>query len=245
MKKKLNVILTIIAIVIVIVVGAVCTYKALNKDDNSNPVTNVTIGNTKDIEDYENDKDKENEENKNKKVNYEEKKFDGFTYSTFTNRTNEIEEEEGKVCYNDYCFHTKYDEGYTKEDRLQLKNISENISQALFYGDTYKDKDETLKYVLSFVYDDDLKQRVEIMFKSKWCEMVGAVYTDDEIKYNTDKIYTSESHKDKLPFIGTSWNIHYTRYDKYGEKVEDDSSYFHLTFIKEDDKWKLTKIETE
>lgn len=233
MKKRLILGILILASVFTLVS---CGKKETSSDTSG---TKVTIGNTEDIEDYENEEDEKRE---NTETQYTEKTFDGFIYSEYTGLN---EKNSDLRDYNNYYFDTKYDNGYTEKERLQIKNISENISQALFYGDDYKDKDKTLEYVLSFVEDKALKDNIKVIFQGKFYKIIGATYTDDTVKYNTNEIWSGESGYVELPYMTTQWTIKYYRYDKYDVKKDEGRNRFDLTFIKKDNKWILTKVETQ
>ena len=225
----------------ILIAASVFTLISCGKKNTSTSGTNVTVGDSDSIKNYEEKNDKTDDENTNKEE-YENVTFDDFIYSDYTGQN----EKSGNIAaYLNYNLSSKYDGGYTEKERLELKNIGENISQSLFYGDTYKDKDKTLEYVLSFVDDDTLKENVKVIFQGKFCELIGATYTDDKVKYNTDEIWAGEGHKEDLPYICTEWSIKYYRYDKYDVKQDQGTNTFDLTFIKKDNKWILTKIQSK
>lgn len=204
------------------------------KKENKGTGTNVTIGNT--------DNEKSDNASEDTDKDYTDMTFDDFIYSDYTGAN----EKSGNVAaYLNYNLFSKYDNGYTEKERLELKKISENISQALFYGDTYKDHDKTLKYVLSFITDDQLKETAEAIFKSNFCEMLSATYPDDRIVYDKEKIWSGEGYQANLPYICTEWLISYVHYDRYDVKQNEGRNCFDLTFIKKNNKWILTDITTK
>lgn len=234
MKKRL--------ILGLLIAASTFTLISCGKKNTSSSGTNVTVGDSDSIENYEKENEKTADDENTDKKEYENVTFDDFIYSNYTG---DNEKNSDLQAYSKYYFNTKYDSVYTEKERLELKNIGENISQALFYGDTYKDKDKTLDYVLSFVDDDSLKENIKVIFQGKFCELLGATYTDDKVKYNTDEIWVGESHKGEVPYIMTEWSIKYYRYDKYDVKQDQGTNTFDLTFINKDNKWILTKIDTK
>lgn len=204
------------------------------KKENKGTGTNVTIGNT--------DNEKSDNASEDTDKDYTDMTFDDFIYSDYTGLT---EKTRPQGLYQNYSFYSKYDNTYNEKERLELKKISENISQALFYGNTYKNHDKTLKYVLSFITDDQLKETVEAIFKSNFCNMLGETYPDDKIVYNKDKIWNGESYMGSIPYICTEWTIKYKHYDKYDVEQKEYSNSMFLTFIRKNSKWILTDITTK
>lgn len=204
------------------------------KKENKGTGTNVTIGNT--------DNEKSDNASEDTDEDYTDMTFDDFIYSDYTGLTEKTRPEGN---YLNYSFNTKYNGTYNEKERLELKKISENISQALFYGDTYKDHDKTLKYVLSFIKDDQVKETTEAIFKSNFCNMLGETYPDDKIVYNKDKIWSGENYMGSIPYICTEWTIKYKHYDKYDVEQEEYSNSMFLTFIRKNNKWLLTDITTK
>lgn len=230
MKKVILIILSMLGLV---------TLVSCSKEENSNDnKTSMIVEEDTNISSSENEQSSSNDEvNANKEVI-----FDGFIYGEYTGET---EKTRKRGTYLNYSLNTAYDGTYSEEERLLLKNIHENICQALFYGDSYKEKDKTFNYVMSFVIDEKLEEEIKSMFKAKMCDLVAATYTDDKIEYDKSTIWTGETYtNDKLPYIRTEWVIKYKRYDKYGVEAKGGENRFDLTFIKKDKKWLLTKIET-
>ena len=229
MKKKL--------ILGILVATSVLTLVGCGKKNE--PIgTNVSIGNTNDIKEYEKEKENDGENDKS----YENITFDDFIYSEYKGQNNENSNLQESL---NYYFNDQYDSSYTEKERLEVKNISENITQALFYGDTYKEKDETLDYVLSFVDDEKLRDDVKVIFEGKFCELIGATYYEDTVKYNKDTIWSGEGYQGNPPYISTQWTIKYSQYDKYDVKKDGGYNQFDLTFIKKDGRWILTEILTK